>query len=126
PIEIYAARMHFFHQRAEEPEVVMCGGAKGGAIDSGMHVRDVRTDSQMDGDGNALFVRGKKDAGIRVWHIKNATREELASGFAVQNEKTRTILGFLFQVLAFFFAHENFPRAQMAFNVWESIAGEGD
>lgn len=63
PIEIYAAGMHFFHERAEQAKVVVSGGAESGAVGSRVHVRNVRADGEMDGDGNAEFVSVEEDAG---------------------------------------------------------------
>src|SRR6266478_4572793 len=67
PIQIDAAGLHLFHERAEEAEVEVSGGA----------------DSEMDGDRDAEFVGGDQDAGVCVRDVDHRVMEELAGGFAV-------------------------------------------
>jgi hypothetical protein len=50
--------MHLFHESAEEAEIEEGGGAEARAIGGGMHVGNVGADGEMNGDGDALFVRG--------------------------------------------------------------------
>jgi len=55
PIEINAAGMHLLDEGAEEAEVVVRGGAESSAVGGAVHVRDVRTNGEMDGDGDAVL-----------------------------------------------------------------------
>ena len=52
-------------------------------------MRNVRSDGEMDGDGDALFVRGNENAGGRVLYVEDAAGEELAGGFAVADVEAR-------------------------------------
>src|ERR1700686_3442319 len=83
PIEIDAAGMHLLYKSAEQSEVVMRGIAKCSAVGGGMHVRNVRADGEMDGHGNAVFVGGHENAGIRMFYFDDAAREKLPGGFTV-------------------------------------------
>src|SRR5258708_123552 len=69
PIQIDAAGMHLLHERAEEAEVQVRGGAESGAVGGAVHVRNVRADGEVHGDGNAKLVRGGQDAGVRVGDV---------------------------------------------------------
>src|SRR6266403_1143708 len=80
PIEIDAARMHLLDEGAEEAEVVMRGGAEGGAVGRAVHVGNVRANGEMNGDGDAVFVGGYEDTGIGMLNIEDAAREELSGG----------------------------------------------
>src|SRR5713226_1003678 len=49
PVEIHAARMHLFDERAEKAEIKMRGGAESSAVSGAMHVGNVRADGDVDG-----------------------------------------------------------------------------
>src|SRR5713226_6115854 len=93
PIEVDAAGMHLLNEGAEEAEIVMRGGAEGGAVGGAVHVRNVRADGEMNGDGDAVFVGGDEDAGIGVLGFDHAAREKLPAGFAVADADALRKLG---------------------------------
>src|SRR6266446_329594 len=118
--------MHLLDESAEEAEIVMCGGAESSAVGGAVHVRDVRADGEMDGDGNAVLVRGNENAGIRVLDIDNAAGEKLSSGFAVADANALGKFGEFVDVLAGFGGHAELAFADAGFDVFGSVAGEGD
>src|SRR4030095_14727095 len=65
PVQIYATRMHLFHQAAKKAEIVMRGGSERGSVSRGMHVRDVRADREMNRYRDAKLVGVRQPAGLR-------------------------------------------------------------
>src|SRR5712692_1071944 len=126
PVEIDAVGMHLLHKRAEEAEIAMRGGAESGAVGDAVHVRNVRADGEMDGDGDAMLVSGDEDAGIRVLDIDDAAGKKLPSGFAVADADALGKFGEFVDVLAGFRGHAELAFADAGFDVFGSVAGEGD
>ena len=126
PIEIDAAGMHLLDKRAEEAKIVMRGIAERCAVGGGMHMRDVRADGEMNRQGDAVFVSGNKNAGIRVFDFDDAAREKLPGGFAVADANAVGKLGEFVDVLAGFGGHPELPFTEAGFDVLGAVAGEGD
>ena len=118
--------MHLFHERAEEAEVEEGGGAEARAVCCRMHVRNVRTDGEMNGDGDALFVGSDENTGGGVLYCEDAAVEELAGGFAVADVKTGSEFREFVDVLASFAGHAELAGAEASFDVFGSISGESD
>src|SRR5271169_5067200 len=97
--------MHLFHESAEEAEIEKAGGAKARTVGGRMHVRNVRADGEMDGNGDALLVSGDKDAGGTVLYVQDATVEELAGGFTVADVEARGEFREFVNVFAGFTSH---------------------
>src|ERR1700722_11146643 len=89
PVQVHTAGMHLFHESREEAEIEERGGAKTRAVGGGMHVRDVRADGNMNGDGYALPVSGDQNAGGGVFYVEDAAVEVLAGSFAIANAQAR-------------------------------------
>src|SRR6266852_9622403 len=118
--------MHLLHKRTEEAEIVMRGGAESGAVGGTVHVRDIRADAEMNRYGNAVFVGSNEDAAICVLDIDDAAREKLSGSFAVADANALGKFGELVDVLAGFGGHAELAFADAGFDVFGSVAGEGD
>ncbi len=126
PIEIDAAGVHLLNESAKETEVVMRGVAKRSAVGGGVHVRDVRTDGEMDRHGNAVFVRSNEDAGTCVFVIDAAAREELPGSFTVADVDAVRKFGEFVDVLAGFGGHAELAFTDAGFDVFGGVAGQRD
>src|SRR6267378_1487859 len=126
PIEIDAAGMHPLDQRAEEAEIVMRGVSQRRAVDGRMHVRNVRTDGEMDRHGNAVLVRSHEDAAIGVFDFDDTAREKLSGGFAIADANAVGKFGEFVDVLARFSSHPELAFAETGLDVFGGVAGEGD
>src|SRR5258706_12539521 len=118
--------MHLLHQRAEEAEIEVRGGAESSAVRGGVHVGNVRADGEMHGDGDAKFVGGGQDAGVSVGNVDYGVVEELAGGFAIPEAGAHGNFGDLVQIFAGFRGHPECAGAKTGFDVFGSVAGEGD
>src|SRR5947208_3138740 len=118
--------MHFFHERAEEAEIVVRGGAEGGAVGGGMHVGNVRADGEMDGDGNFVLIGGEEDAGGGVLRIEFARGEKFSGGFAVADASVRRGGGDFVEISAGFASHAECTGAEAGFDVLGSVAAKSD
>src|ERR1700674_1034632 len=126
PIKIDAAGMHLLDKSAEEAEIVMRGSAKCSAAGSGMHVGNVRADGEMDRHGDAVFVSSHENAGISMFDFDDAAGEKLSGGFAVTDPNALGKFGKFVDVLAGFGGHAESPFADAGFDVFGSVAGQGD
>src|SRR6266436_5770316 len=126
PIEINAAGMHLLHKRAEQTKVAMSGIAKRCAVGCWMHVRDVRADGQMNRHGNAVFVRRREDAAIRVLRFDDAARKKLPGGFAVADANAVRELGDFVEIFSGFFGHAELAFAEAGCHVFGRVSGERD
>ena len=118
--------MHLLHERAEEAEIEMRGGAESGAVGSSVHMRNVRADGEMHGDGNAEFVGSGEDAGVRVGDVNYGVVEKLPGGFAVAEAGTHGDFCDLVEIFAGFRGHAECTGSQTGFDIFGSVAGEGD
>ena len=66
PIEKHTASVHLLHQGAKQAEIGEGRGAERGSFSRGMHVRNVRADGQMNGDGNSAPIGLDQHAGLRM------------------------------------------------------------
>src|SRR5262249_47194966 len=126
PIEIYAARMHFFHEGTEEAEIVVGGCAEHGAVGRGMHVREVGADGEVNGDGNLALIGGEENAGGGVGRIEFARGEKFSGGFAVANAGVRGGVGNFVEESAGFAGHAECTGTEAGFDVFGSVAAESD
>lgn len=62
PIQVDTARVHLFHETAEQSKIEKSGGAEARPVGGRVHMRNVGTDRQMDGNGDAILVRGNEYA----------------------------------------------------------------
>src|SRR5882762_4579959 len=118
--------MHFFHERAEEAEIVVRGGAEGGAVRGGMHVRNVRADSEMDGDRNFVLIGGEENAGGGMLRIEFARGEKFSGGFAVADASVRRGGGDFVEISAGFTGHAEGASTEAGFDVFGSVAAKSD
>lgn len=118
--------MHLFHESAEETEIEEGGGAEARTVRGRMHVGNVRTDREMNGDGDALFVCRDEDAGVRIFYVQDAAVEKLARCFAVTDVEARSEFRKFVDVLASFAGHPELACAEAGFYVFGSIASESD
>ncbi|MCU1241026.1 MAG: hypothetical protein JWO71_1752 [Candidatus Acidoferrum typicum] len=118
--------MHLLHQGTEETEIEVRGGAESGAVSGAVHVRNVRADGEVHGDGNAKFVGGGQDAGVRVGDVDYGVVEELAGGFTVAEAGAHGNFCNLVEILTRFRGHAECAGTETGFDVFGSVAGEGD
>src|SRR6266478_6018915 len=104
----------------------MGGGAEGGSVGGAVHVGNVCADSEMNGDGDAEFVGGGQDAGVCVGHIDHGVVEKLAGGFAVAEAGAHGDFCDLVQILTGFRGHAECAGTETGFDVFGSVADEGD
>src|SRR5260370_26271005 len=102
------------------------GGRESGAVGGTVHVRDIRGDAEMNGLGNGVVVGSNEDGAMRVVDIDDAAREKLAGSFAVADANALGKFGELVDVLAGFGGHAELAFADAGFDVFGSVAGEGD
>src|SRR6266404_168293 len=126
PIEIYAARVHSFHERAEEAKVEMRGCAERGSVRGGMHVRNISADGEMNGDRYFVLVSGEEDAGGGVSWIELARGEEFSGGFAIADAGISGGGGNFVEIGAGFAGHAKSARAEARFDVFGRVAAESD
>src|SRR5438445_7600438 len=110
PVEVNAAGMHLLDARAEEAEIQMRGEAESGPVGGAMHVRDVRADGEVNGNGDAVLVSSEKDARFGVFDGNDAAVQKLARGFAVADAKALRELGEVVEVVAGLFRHAEVAR----------------
>src|SRR5258708_634878 len=91
-----------------------------------MHVGNVGADGEMDGDGDAEFVGGGQDAGVCVGDIDYRVMEKLAGGFTIAEAGAHGDFCDLVKILAGFHSHAECSGAQTGFDVFGSVADEGD
>src|ERR1700751_1172525 len=122
PVEIDAAGVHGFDERTEEAEVVMSGRAERCAIGGGMHVRNVGTDGEMDGDGNFVPIGVVENAGGRVLRSEAARLrgQEFTGGFAIADGGKIGAGGDLIEVETGFGGHAELAFAEAGVNVFGS------
>src|SRR5271163_4849252 len=118
--------MHLFHERAEETEIEKGGGAEARTVGRWMHVGNIGANGEMDRDGNALFVGGDEDAGVREFYVQDAAVEKLARCFAVAYVEARGEFRKFVDVLTCFASHAELACAEAGFDVFGSVAGECD
>src|SRR5579864_505424 len=118
--------MHFLHERTEKAEIVVRRRSKGWAIRSAVHVRNIRSDSEMNGDGYPMFVGSGDNAGLRVLCFQNATRKELSRGFSVTDANSISEFCHLVQILSGFFRHAECTGYKPRFHILGSVPGKGD
>src|SRR5215470_6146300 len=118
--------MHFFHKRAEEAEIKMCGGAKRRPVSSRMHVRDVRANSEMDSDGNLVLIGGDENAGGGMLRIEVAACEKFSGGFPVAYASVSSGGGNLIEKHAGFAGHAESAGVEAGFDIFGSVAAKGD
>ena len=70
--------MHFFHERAEEAEIVVRGGAECGAVGGRMHMGNVGADGEVDGDGNFVLIGGEEELESNEMDICEARERVMA------------------------------------------------
>src|SRR5262245_37979122 len=104
--------MHFFHQRTKEAEVMMGGGSERRAIGRRMHVRDVRTDRQVNRDRNAKLVGAIKNAGLRIFAVQCPCRQKFSRAFAITNARKSRCRSDLVEEVAGFGSHAEFTFAK--------------
>src|SRR5580692_3207345 len=118
--------MHLFHESAEESEIEKSSSAEAGAVGGRMHVGDVRADGEVNRDRDALFVSSDEDARIGIFYIEDAAGEELARCFAVADVEAGCEFRKFVDVLAGFAGHAELAFAKAGFDVFGSVAREGD
>ena len=91
-----------------------------------MHVGYVRADGQMNGNRDAVLVRGHENAGIRMLNFDDAAGEELPRGFAVADSNAVRKFGEFVDVLAGFGGHAELTFADAGFDVFGSISRKSD
>src|ERR1700674_5127937 len=70
-----------------------------------MHMWDVGTDGQMDGDWDTLPIGRHQNAGRRVGGRSDATGEKFAGSFAITDVRTRRVFGNFIELLASLGSH---------------------
>src|SRR6266436_9096150 len=118
--------MHLLHKRAKEAEIEMRSGAEGGAVGGAVHVGNIRADGEMYGDGDTKFVSGGQHAGVGIGNIDHGVVEKLAGGFAVAETCAHGDFCDLVEILAGFRGHAECAGAETGFDVFGSVADEGD
>src|SRR5882762_1446123 len=104
----------------------MGGGAEGGSVGGAVHVGDIGANGEMDGDGDAESVGSDQDAGACVGDIDYGVMEELAGGFTIAEAGAHGDFCDLVQILTGFRGHAECAGAETGFDVFGSVADEGD
>ena len=104
----------------------MRGGAESGAVRGAVHVRNIRADGEMHGDGDAEFVGGSQDAGACVGYIDHGVVEKLSGGLAVAKPCPHCHFRDLVQIFARFRGHAECTGSQTGFDIFGSVANQRD
>src|SRR5262249_18510856 len=104
----------------------MGGRAESGAVRGRMHVRNVRADGEMDGDGDSVLVGCDENARGGMFEIELARGEEFSGGFAISDARIGSSGGNFVEVSSCFACHPEFACAKAGFDVLGSVTAKRD
>src|ERR1700760_1164464 len=104
----------------------MRSSAQSGRVDSRMHVRDIRTDRNVNGHGNSQLVGLDQHAGLRKFGREDAAGEILAGSFAVADANAMSQPRDLIDTSARFLSHSELAFAKRGIDVFGGIPHHGN
>jgi len=125
-IEVNAAAVEPAHGRAEEAEVVVAGGAEGGAVGGGMHLKDVGADAEMDSEGDAAAISGGQERNIEVTSADARVEEKFSCRFAEPDATAMSGDGGFVEIEPGFAGEAEAAAGELGLDVFRGAAGEAD